>query len=242
MLERQVEPCVVSVSEGLGNPEMGRASKVISASDLLNMDKLSKKQREAVELVAEGLTTSEIARKLGSSPTAIYTRIATASRLLNVSDRRALIRAVFPAHCTPQTPPPMREKPRFSAFADENEALHLYRIIERRLSPAARLTNAGTKVGRKRHTNVCVGPGSRISSRRTRSSGMTGDEFLERGAPLRQAQLTLQNQIEKVRRSKQKLDTSHLQQLMNDLEHATEELAALTQRFLTGGTSPAVVD
>lgn len=213
---------------------MTRARRLISASELQNMDKLTRKQRDAVELVAEGMTTTEIARKLGATPDAIYTRIATASRRLNVSDRRGLVRAIFPAHCTPQSPPPMREHSRLSTYTGQNAAPHSYTNRPSRpftgVSPRKRKTRVSPNVEGNGGVDI-------VSSARARHSSVgiiTGEEFLKLGAALRRTQLTLQNQIDKLRRSRQTPEASRRAQLMCRLDLVTEELAALTHQFLTG--------
>jgi DNA-binding CsgD family transcriptional regulator len=56
---------------------------------------LTAKQREAIELYADGLTVKEQARKLGITPSAIEQRLTAAQRKLGISDRSE-IKWVYP--------------------------------------------------------------------------------------------------------------------------------------------------
>ena len=52
---------------------------------------LSERQRQIVELLAQGLTTKEICRKLGISPNTVKTHVATIFRALGVRNRTQLV-------------------------------------------------------------------------------------------------------------------------------------------------------
>ena len=56
------------------------------------MDKLSRKQWAAVELLARHMTSKEIARELGISPSTVDQRLTGAMRKLGAVNRRELAR------------------------------------------------------------------------------------------------------------------------------------------------------
>ena len=55
-------------------------------------DKLSPREREVMELLADGLSTEEVAKQLFVSPTTVRVHISTALRKLRVTDRASALR------------------------------------------------------------------------------------------------------------------------------------------------------
>jgi DNA-binding CsgD family transcriptional regulator len=82
--------------------------------------RLSERQRECLELVGQGLTSKEIARKLNLSPSTVDNHVRSALERLSIDDRRAAAR-ILQEQRTPvaQTtgPPQSYEKEPFSLFA-----------------------------------------------------------------------------------------------------------------------------
>ena len=63
---------------------------------------------------------------------------------------------------------------------------------------------------------------------------MTGDEFLERGARLRKAQLNLEREIARAQR-RGLITTAYMRNLKRRHDLAAKQLAALEEEFLRGG-------
>ena len=73
------------------------------------LDVLTAKEREAIDLVFQGMITTQIAKELGASTAAIQGRISVALRRLGADDRGALMRMVCPELLIPTSLPPLRE-------------------------------------------------------------------------------------------------------------------------------------
>ena len=63
---------------------------------------------------------------------------------------------------------------------------------------------------------------------------MTGEEFLQHGAELRRAQVTLRTEIAQIERSELYNKTSDRRKLMLRYESVTEQLETVIQKFLSG--------
>jgi hypothetical protein len=63
---------------------------------------------------------------------------------------------------------------------------------------------------------------------------MTGEEFLQRGAELRRAQLALRTEIAQIEQSELYKKISDRRKLMLQYESVTEQLETVIQRFLSG--------
>lgn len=91
---------------------------------------LSPRQLECLALVAEGLTSKEIARRLSLSPSTVDSHISAAVRQLGCVTRAEAIRAVRNGHGTPSAPRPPRAvlPPLGGRPNDDPPALRLGRI------------------------------------------------------------------------------------------------------------------
>ena len=94
---------------------------------------------------------------------------------------------------------------------------------------------------RQREGDTAVSAGAdmpaMVCSRRIGCTGegdMTGEEFLQQGAELRRAQVTLRTEIAQIERSELYNKTSDRRKLMLRYESVTEQLETVIQKFLSG--------
>ena len=67
-----------------------------SQSELLNGLRISARERQVIELLAEGLTTAEIARQLYIAQATVRTHVASVAHKLRVKDRADVVRHLRP--------------------------------------------------------------------------------------------------------------------------------------------------
>lgn len=74
--------------------ESFRAPKLSARRRTSRMDELSPREREIMELLADGLPTDSVAKKLALSPVTVRVHISSVLRKLQVKDRQAALRAL----------------------------------------------------------------------------------------------------------------------------------------------------
>jgi DNA-binding CsgD family transcriptional regulator len=66
----------------------------MAAIDSTDLSRLSARQRQCLELVGQGLTSKEIGRRLGLSPSTVDNHISAALERLNLTDRATAARMI----------------------------------------------------------------------------------------------------------------------------------------------------